>query len=479
VKSKLNLVLMLLLTGLLAVSSFAEKGRKLPPKAYLTSAKIEIIGYGQNKEQARIVTAMAMLDSLVMNYGAHPEGYYWYSQIKWDLAKEKANLKERLPMVRAAVAYADSLKAACGNEAIKKDYRKDCSKLDQQMDSVRVEQWREYFNNGIAQIKEVEEQTDAVKSENAKSVPDSAALAFFQTRIDAITDSCQDNMELAIAIDSTDARPFVGLATINEKTGKFDKAIEIFKRAIPYAEDRNQLIISIAYDNIQMGKYCEAIPWFREYVDSMSAKTTVMQDPTNRAAVISTAHNLAICYNNCKEFDEAKAMFGRILSFDPADVGALVGVARYQQYRGREAGDSAKVAREGAQEKAAADWQTVRDQRFDSARVELKKAFDLAPEDAGIAAEYGLMAAILQKYEEAKVAFVRATQLAPNEVDYWTSLGDCNLSLRTWADAAVAYEHVVELQPDRKPVWERLSDLYQETGNKTRREEILNKLKTM
>jgi tetratricopeptide (TPR) repeat protein len=479
VKTMLRMMVVVVLVAIVASLAFAGKTRILQPSSYITTAKIEIIGYAENKDVERIDRAMAMLDSLIMNWGPHPDGYYWYSQIKWDLAKEKANLKERLPIVRAAVAYADSLKATCSNDNIKKAYRKDCTKLDTQMDSIRVEQWREYFNNGIAQIKEVEEQTDAVKSENAKSVPDSAALSFFKTRIDAITDSCQDNMELAIAIDSTDARPFVGLATINEKIGKFDKAIDIFKRAMPFAEDRNQLVISIAYDYIQLGQYCDAIPWFRAYVDSMSANTTVMQDPTNRAAVISTAQNLAICYNNCKEFDEAKAIFERILSFNPDDVAALVGVARYQQYRGREAGDSAKVAREGARDKAITDWQAVRDQRFDSARVELKKAFELAPEDAGIAAEYGLMSAILQKFDEAKVAFVRATQLAPNEIDYWTSLGDCNLSLHSWADAAAAYEHVVELQPDRKPVWERLSDLYEQIGNQARREEVLKKLKTM
>jgi tetratricopeptide (TPR) repeat protein len=111
--------------------------------------------------------------------------------------------------------------------------------------------------------------------------------------------------------------------------------------------------------------------------------------------------------------------------------------------------------------------------------VFLKKAFELAPDSASIAAEYGLMAAILQKYEEAKVAFLRATQLAPQEVDNWTSLGDCNVSLRSWADAAAAYEHVVELAPDRKLVWERLKDLYEETGNSKRRAEIIQKLDTM
>jgi tetratricopeptide (TPR) repeat protein len=164
---------------------------------------------------------------------------------------------------------------------------------------------------------------------------------------------------------------------------------------------------------------------------------------------------------------------------DPEDVSSLVGAARYQQHRGREAGDSAKAAREAKNDKANTDWQGVRDQRFDSARVLLKKAFELAPDSSTVAAEYGLMAAILQKYDEAKLAFVRASELAPEEIDNWTSLGDCNVSLRDWEGAAVAYENVVRLDPERKAVWERLSDLYEATGNTKRRAEIMKKLETM
>ena len=103
----------------------------------------------------------------------------------------------------------------------------------------------------------------------------------------------------------------------------------------------------------------------------------------------------------------------------------------------------------------------------------------MAPDSATVAAEYGLMAAILQKYDEAKVAFVRASELAPEEVDNWTSLGDCNVSLRDWEGAAVAYENVVRIDPERKAVWERLSDLYEATGNTKRRAEVQKKLETM
>jgi len=468
---KLALVLVL---GSLAVGSVGAKQRKLRPGTYISSAKIEIIGYAETKEKARIELAQALLDSLFLYYGPHSEAYYWYSQIKWDLSQEKADLKERLAVVRQAVALADSLKWSCGNKKIDKDYRKDCEKFDEQMDSIRVAEWRDYYNTGHRQMKEIEDLKQAILVTS-----DSVLLEDSRRRLEAFVDSAQSNMEIAVAIDSVDARPFIGLATISERMGNFEKAIEYLKAALPHAEDRYQIVISIAYDYIQADDYDGAIPYFREYVDSMTSMEQVMQDPTNRAAVISTAQNLAICYNNAKEYDKAYGIFNLILSFDPEDTGALVGSARYQQHRGREAGDSARVAGEGGGETAANDWRNVRDQRFDSARVLLKQVFEIMNDDCGIAAEYGLMAAILQRYEEAKPAFARASELCPDDVDNWVSLGDCNIALQDFAGAAAAYEKVVELDPTSKAVWERLADLYRELRNPTRRAEILKKLESM
>ncbi len=459
--------------GLVILLAASLAGRKLPAKAYVMSAKIEILGYVDSHERERIELAVAMLDSLFMHYGPHSEGYYWYTQIQWDLAEEKSDLKERLPIVEKAVTYADSLKWSCGNKDVNKKYRKKCEEFDEEMDSIKVVQWRDYYNSGVKQITEVEEQMEAVRVET-----DSSALAYYQTRLDALVDSCQDNMALAVTIDSTDAKPFIGLANVNEKIGDFKKAIEYLERALPKADDRNQILSEIAYNYIRDDDYCGSIPWFREYVDSMTINEQAMQDPNNQVAVIGTAHNLASCYNNCSEYDSAYVIFQRILSFDPVDGKALTGAGRYHQHRGREASDSARAYDE-TDEATSDRWHEVRNEHFDSARVLLKQAFEANSDDAGIAAEYGLMAAILENYEEASIPFARACELEPDNYDYWISLGDCNLSLHDWAAAAEAYEHVVELQPDNKKVWEQLSDLYLELRNPERRSEILQKLESM
>jgi len=468
-----SLALVGMILVMIAGSVMAGKQRKLRPGTYISSAKIEILGYADSKDTARIDLAQALLDSLFMYYGPHSEGLYWYSQIQWDLAKEKADLKEKLPFVKRAVALADSLKWTCGNKDVNKKYRKKCEDLDEQMDSLRVLKWREFYNDGVEQISEVEELMEAVREET-----DSASLAYYQTRMDALVDSCQDRMTLAIAIDSNDAKPFIGLASVNEKIGNFENAIKYLKQAVPKSDDTCSMKVEVAYDFIRMDDYCGAIPWFQEYVDCMSSREEVMQDPKNREAVISTAHNLASCYNNCKQYESAYAVFGQILTWDPVSVKALQGAGRYQQYRGREASDSASAYRE-TDEAMSTVWQEVRNMRFDSSIVFLAQAFELSPDDADLAAEYGLMLAIRQRFEEAQVGFARACELKPEDVDYWVSLGDCNLQLHKWEAAAEAYEHVVELKPDNKTVWERLADLYQQLDNKARRAEVLEKLKTM
>ncbi len=448
-----------------------RRTRKLPAKAYISSAKIEILGATQ--DTTRIYTAMAMLDSLFMHYGPHSQAYYWYSQINWEIANNVSDLKLKLPFVTAAIAYADSLKASCDNKDIKKKYRKDCDDFDEEMDSIRVDQWRHYYNLGVEQITEVEDLMVTVKVEE-----DSASLAYYQTRLDALVDSCQDRMALAIIIDGDDPKPYIGIASINEKTGNFEQAIKYMKMAVPRSDDTCSMKVEVAYDYIRMEDYCGAIPWFKEYVDCMSGREEVMENPDNRAAILSTAHNLVSCYNNCEQYDAGYATLHQILSSDPADTKALQGAGRYHQHMGRQASDSASNYRQ-SDEAAAAAWQETRDMRFDSSIVFLAQAFELSPDNADMAAEYGLLLAIRQRFEEAQVGFARACELQPGEADFWISLGDCEIQRHQWEAAAAAYEHVVELQPENKKVWESLGDLYKQLQNTVRHAEIQEKLKTL
>ncbi len=464
----LILALALLIVGG-AITSQA-KTRKLPISTYIKSAKIEIL----SGDEDRIPGAVALLDSLFMNYGPHAEGLYWMTQIQVDYIERKANLDEKKPYVEKMVAYADSLRACCGNKDIKKKYRKNCDEYVAEIDSTRVLYWRTYYNAAVEQITEVEEITETLKE-----VTTAEDKEFYETRRAALIDSTKDRMYLAILIDSTDARTYIGLGSAYEKSEDYPTAIEWLERGLAKAGDRAPVAIRIAYDYIQMGEFCKTIPYFREYIDANLADTAVMADEHNRSIVISTMHNLAICYNNCQRYDEAFGVFEEIMALDPDDVEAVTGAGRYFTHIAQEALDSANVYRDQENQAKAKEWQDVRMERFERARGFLKHAFELKQDDIDAAEEYAIVAVVLQNNEEAAVAFARACELDPTRADNWRSLGDRYLKMESWPECAAAYEKVVELQPDNVEIWKSLKALYIELGKKQARINAEAKIKKL
>ena len=111
-KLKRLFFLVLIVTLRIAASSGVAQ-RKLPAKAYLTSAKIDVI-------EGRPQEAIALLDSLFMNYGPVSEGLGLMGQIMVDFVSATPTAHAKAPYVEKMVAYFDSLRMCCGNEKIDK-----------------------------------------------------------------------------------------------------------------------------------------------------------------------------------------------------------------------------------------------------------------------------------------------------------------------------------------------------------------------
>ncbi|MCP4684094.1 MAG: tetratricopeptide repeat protein [bacterium] len=455
----------LLLAG--AVSVDAKKGRKLQPGAAISSAKIEIL----SGEEERINTAIALLDTLFMNWGPHAEGLYWMTQIQVDLIGKRADLKVKLPLVERMVAYSDSLGMCCENKDVKKKYRKKCDDYIEEIDSLKVLFWRDYYNSGVSQIDDVGNLMEYVAQET-----DSSALASYQSELDAKLDSCKDNMTLAIAIDSMDARTYVGLASAYEKTQDMATSRLWLEKALDKTDNRREVLIQLAYNSIQSNDYCDAIPYFNEYIDIITADDGVMSNPDNIPGVVGTMYNLTICYNNCQRYGEAYELSQTILTYDPENSEVLQGSGRYHNQMARLANDSANVYKESDREKFD-HWTAQKDIRFDSARVFLKQAFESDPNNKSYADEYGVTCAILRKFDEAAVAFSRISEIDPSDSQNWSSLGDCYLSIQKFDEAANAYEEAVELDPNNKSVVQTLRDLHHQLGNSARVAELEAQLK--
>lgn len=444
-KTTLRFFLAAVVLGFFLTGSMTAKERKLPVGAYIKTAKIHIL----SGDPERYKQAIIMLDSLFINYGPHAEGLFWMSQIYVDYIDKTPNLVGKQEYVKKMVAYNDSLRLCCdkNNKEVDDKYKQDCKKYIEKVDSTAVMYWRQFFNDGIAQLNKVKQIISDLESES-----DSATIVFYNEQLKTFTDSCVNSINLAIIIDSTDYQPYVVMGTLSEQKKDYKASIEWLQKALNYIntpKERNPLLVQIAYNFINMNNFCEAIPYFKEYVQ-------------NAPEDVANARNLTICYNNCEMFDSAYVLNKKLLEQFPDDTEVMTSIGRYWNQMGRLASDSANLCRQAQNEACAKDMQTKSQMHFDSASVYFKKAFELKPDDKFAAEEYAIVTAILGRYEEATVPFIRLTELEPMESNYWTYLGDCYLNLRKFKESAGAYEKVIELEPENMNILERLEGLYQE-----------------
>jgi len=430
-------VAIILLFCLSASAVFGQ--RKLPAKAYLSSAKIDVI-------EGRPEEAITMLDSLFFNYGPHAEGLALMCQILIDYVSNASTAQAKSPYIEKLVAYSDSLHRYCENEEVDKKNRKECKKLIPDVDTAAVQFWREFYNKGLDQLSSLQDFSNEL--ENAQ---DSQTIAYYSNAIDAKADSAILNLELAIKIDSTDHRPYLAIGSILEGEKKYDEAIGWFIKSLKYTDDSSTMLLSVAYNYINLEKYCDAILYFEEY-NRLNPKD------------IPNANNLTICYIRCEQDDKARAMYKKMLSVDSVHGGALLGLGSF--YR-REASELVKQAQQLAMDKKEAEAKSRRDKGnkiFDTAAAYYEKYITTYPDSVSGYDEFGLINYLLGNYEKAIVAFKKLSELKPDDVDNWISLGDSYFSLNKFADAAPAYEKAVAITPDNKVIWERLSFLYHEIG---------------
>lgn len=439
------------------------KARKLTADAYIKTAKIEI-GY---VDTTRYAYASVMLDSLFLYYGPYAEGYYWIAKMQIDVNEKTGDLKRKLPYITKAMAYLDSLHMVCADKNAKPNNKKSCDKFVQELDSIKVYYWRTFYNSGVDQLKRITEQTDNLKTET-----DSAIRLESYKIITQNTDSCLDNMSLAIAIDPGDSRAYIGIANAYEKQDSIARSTEWLMKGLERAkvpEERLPLVQQLAVTAGSAGNYCDAALYFGQWVELTAKDSTATE----------TMSNLAICLNGCGMYDSALVIQREILKLSPGNATALTGIGKYYGEIANWASDSAKAHEEAKDSVGAKKWLTIRGQRFDSAKVYFKQVFDMYPDSVTVADHYGLICASRGDYANAVLAFERITRLDPSNADAWTSLGDCYLYMKRFKDAIGPYEKVIEAQPGNKAVMQQLKNLYHEQNMTAKEAAIDARLKNL
>jgi tetratricopeptide (TPR) repeat protein len=461
-KTKL-LILTLVFAVMAASVSMAAKIRKLPAGAYLKSAKIHIV----SGDLERYKMAIAMLDSLQMHYGHHSEALYLMAQIQVDYIGHQPDPVSKRPYVEAMVAYFDTLATTCdkNNKDVPKKNKGSCKNYLEQADSLRAYFWQTFYNDGVEQLRLVEQNKEELDGET-----DSVAIDFITKSLWANVDSCIQNMDLTIIVDPSDHRPYIGAGQAYEHKGEYQKANDMMVEGLAHleGEDRMNLLLPIAYNYTSLEEYCKAADYMQQFVDG-----TPVDDPNLPA----TMGNLAICYNNCGAYERAFQVNQRVLANHPENTNALTNVVRYYNQMARDASDSVRNYQGEESKEQVKTWTAVRNDMFDSSIVYAKQVFDLQPDDPEAVGNYALAAALREKYDEAVIGFTRLVELVPDDPDHWISLGDVNLYLKKFDDAIAAYEKVVELEPDNKSIWQQLIDLYENEGMTKKKNAARAKLK--
>ena len=468
---KTKLLIFALACSLVATSSsMAQHARKLPAGAYLKSAKIQIVSGDLN----RYPLAIAMLDSLQMYYGYHSEALFLLGQMEVDYIEHQSGPDTKRPYVEGMVAYFDTLDWACdkNNKEVDNKNKKDCKDYTARADSIKSLYWQKFYNDGVEQLRLVEEDKKELEGET-----DSTAIDFMKKSLAANVDSCILNMKLAILVNPNDHRPYIGAGQAYEGQQKYEEANKMLEDGLSRVQGdaRLTLLLPIAYNYTSMGNYCKAADYMQQWVDSAST-----DDPN----LVATMGNLAICYNNCGNFDKAFAVNQKVLSIDSNNTAALTNIVRYFNQM---ASDASKSATKYQTEDSAAPnakeevkkYSALRRRLFDSSLVYSKRAFILDSNNASVVEDYALAAALTDNYDQAAVAFGKLVELKPDDAKGWVSLGDVNLYLKKFPDAIKAYEKAVELQPDRKDIWQQLVDLYENEGMAKKKAAAQKKLQAL
>ncbi len=450
-------IIMAIVFSLLGNVEAGRKARKLPVDAYIKAAKIEII----SGDMERYELAKALLDSLFLYYGPNAEGLHLMGQMAVDGIESNASPADKAPYVDLMVAYFDSLHLCCENPDIDKKHKKHCDDFTEQSDSVKVKYWREFYNAGIEQLNAYDDMASQLEE-----ATDSSVITYLENTANSNLDSSFQNLNLAMIIEPTDNRAFIAMGSAYTKQGNHDEAIEWKKKGLARAVDSTQLLLSIAYDYINMGDYAASIPFMQDY-------TRLVPDDT------VNMYNLSICYKNSQMYDSAKSIYGRLLELDPDNIEVLSDMGRYFNEMGRRASDSAKIYETAGDSAMQKLWMAERSDMFDSSQTYFGHAFEVNPDDEFIVETYGMVCAIDGKYDKAAVAFKRLSELQPTNVDNWVSLGDVYLSMRQFDSSIVAYEKVVELRPTNVKIWEQLADLYHEMGQSAKEKEAQQKVKSL
>ena len=257
--------------------------------------------------------------------------------------------------------------------------------------------------------------TNAVKNSNVQDPP----AEILQNMINLYTQG-QYQQTLSLAIQMlTDFSSSISLYNIigaaNQSLGRFDRAIEAYKKAISIEPDNADIYNNIGVALKDQGKLEEAIESFKKAV-------SINPD------FFEAHHNMANTLSDHGKLKEAIEAYTRALSINPnyAEAFKNLGIALKDQGKLEEAIES------------------------------FKKAISIKPDFAEAFNDLGNVLKHQSKLEEAIEAYTKALSLKPDYAEAYNNIGGALIDQGNLEEAIEAYTKALSLKPDYFVAWNNL-----------------------
>ena len=431
------IILIILIMAIPALG--AQQRARLPQSAYLKSAKIALFD-----KEPRLVEAMEMLDSMLFYYGPVPEAYFYRGNIYAEYATRETDPKAKIEKYSIMSANYDSLASSCVDEKVKKDLKKDCKKLNDLADSVRIKYWAESYNEGVKSIEKLDKEIGSKVSE----ATDSVSLAAANAEMRAEADSGRNYFMIATAVDPKDYRAYEGVGLVFDRTKDVDSSIAWFEKAYAVSPDTTaHLVQNIAYSYIQKGDHAKAIEYFKKFLKFA---------PNDG----NTLFNIAICYSNLQMNDSSVSYDLKAIAADSMLAGPNIDIGQYYLIRSRVYSDSMQYYAQQEKAEEVKKFKAMRESLLDSSSSYFAVAAKLKPDDAQILEQYGVAKLVAGHFTEAAEIYQKLAELEPTKKDVWVSLGDIYVQEQKFKEAIPPYEKATEIDPNDAEIWKVLKDIY-------------------
>ena len=276
---------------------------------------------------------------------------------------------------------------------------------------------------------------------------------------------------LGEGVDDAQFYSLLGVAQL--RAGNTDKALAALEQNVRLHPNDEGLRADLASGYVSIHRYLDAIDVLRAAPAKLSSRAATLLvaataaeggQPKARAEVErllkeqpddpQILYVAAAYFGSQREFERARGYLGRILTTDPADVRALVGLANIEFAIGNLAAAEqnlrkALLAQPSNPELhlAMAQLQLARGD-VTQARASIEAAVKSGQGHANIENAAGRLLSENQRYDEALAHLRRATDLDSNKEGYWLDTARVQLALNQPTAARESIEKALKIRPD-------------------------------